>query len=58
MQAAASEVLLDIDDNARRMIEIDPADGRWTAFEIKLGERRVADGTESPNRPAKRIWPM
>ena len=31
------------------------ADGRWAAFEIKLGERWVADGSKNLNKLAKRM---
>ena len=34
---------------------VEAADGRWAAFEIKLGERRVAQGAKSLKRLAKRI---
>ena len=34
---------------------VEAADGRWTAFEIKLGERWVADGSKNLNTLAKRM---
>jgi len=34
---------------------VEAADGRWAAFEIKLGERRVAEGAKSLRRLAKRV---
>ena len=34
---------------------VETADGRWAAFEIKLGERRVAEGARNLERLAKRM---
>ena len=34
---------------------VEAADGRWAAFEIKLGERWVDDGAKSLNRLARRM---
>ena len=34
---------------------VEAADGRWAAFEVKLGERRVAEGTKSLKRFAGRV---
>ena len=34
---------------------VEAADGRWAAFEIKLGERWVADGAKSLNKLARRM---
>ena len=34
---------------------VEAADGRWAAFEIKLGERWVADGSKNLDRLAKRM---
>ena len=34
---------------------VEAADGRWAAFEIKLGERRVAEGANNLKRLAKRV---
>ena len=34
---------------------VEAADGRWAAFEIKLGERWVAEGAKSLNKLAKRM---
>ena len=34
---------------------VEAADGRWAAFEIKLGERWVADGSKNLNKLAKRM---
>ena len=34
---------------------VEAADGRWAAFEIKLGERWVADGAKNLNTLAKRM---
>ena len=33
---------------------VEAADGRWAAFEIKLGERRIAEGAKSLRRLAER----
>ena len=34
---------------------VEAADGRWAAFEIKLGERWVDDGAASLRRLARRL---
>ena len=34
---------------------VEAADGRWAAFEVRLGERRVAEGTKSLKRFAGRV---
>ena len=34
---------------------VEAADGRWAAFEIKLGERWIAEGAKNLNRLAKRM---
>ena len=34
---------------------VETADGRWAAFEIKLGDRRIAEGTNNLNRLARRM---
>ena len=34
---------------------VEAADGRWAAFEIKLGERWVAEGSKNLNRLARRM---
>ena len=34
---------------------VEAADGRWAAFEIKLGERWVDDGAKSLRRLARRL---
>lgn len=34
---------------------VEAADGRWAAFEIKLGERRVAEGAKSLERLSARV---
>ena len=34
---------------------VEAADGRWAAFEIKLGERWVPDGAKSLRRLARRL---
>lgn len=34
---------------------VQAADGRWVAFEVKLGERRVADGTKNLKKLAVRM---
>ena len=43
----------------RKGLEVDAiveaADGRWAAFEIKLGERWVAEGSKNLNRLARRM---
>ncbi len=34
---------------------VEAADGRWAAFEVKLGERWVEDGAKNPRKLARRM---
>jgi hypothetical protein len=56
---AASVVLLDVDEQARRAADVDAVveaqDGRWAAFEVKLGQAAIDEAGHSLRRFADRI---